>query len=951
MKRYLLFLLLFSVVSLNAQRLVREDCIGTPDDELILKINKNNDSSTTYLISTENKDDSYYDVYSLKLLKLNSNKEVIINRKLDVIFGGFHERNVAFDEDGSFLIVFPFLDTLINQGSNIVKAFKFDKNGNYLWSADSIAPYDYYLNEPSIIKTGNGGYILKQSYANGFENKILCINHLGQFQWQKSISLNTLLPTPSFPDYSLNVFPLKNNNTIISYSITSRTWVGFPDSSVKVISLINIAGDEIKSDTIGSKTYSFTPASVDFRNVNFYFDYNLKPDASFVIERKTYDGTDLSLIRTDSLYNLYEIYPVSNTIATVTDTCNFFSLPMAASDTVVYCKNLQNQLLWSYPYTNAQFNNGIYTITDNYSILVNKTYISNGVKKWESNADLNDTIYYKHKYWKSRGKSIASYNSDYYYSIAYTDTVCVFCSDTTTISSIIVLQLIDMGTGLVKEKMIIEPKTPYCHAEYYDKGKTLIIGNTDNICRYGNYDTYMAYYENKFNTINGIVYVDNNNNNSKDNNEPLYPYGYATTLSIRDTQTQHLNANYPVSFFTDSGIYTTKVHLYNDYYSIAPPQFTTSHHTYDNNDTLFFALHPVSIKNDISMQLINNWMTRLGQNNAYTVSVENKGTGMANGKVKVLMDARLLNITSSPNYTYRNGDTIVWNIGNLAPLQKGQAIISFTAETPTALNAGDTLISKAWYESDSTDVTPADNYTELKETIRASYDPNEKAITSGETLTPQQVSNGAYISYIIHFQNKGNDTAFKVIILDTLSENIDINSLQIINASKPYTLEIIGKKILKFTFDNIRLSYDTTNVSSTGYIAYKVKPLNTLAAGNTVQNTAEIFFDYNAPIRTNTVETEVLLLSAAHPNRNMNGNMTIYPNPNMGIFTIRYDGKSDATVQLQMTDITGNIIYNENRQHQNKTEFTINESNLAKGIYWIKLTDGKDSYSNAVIVQ
>ena len=152
------------------------------------------------------------------------------------------------------------------------------------------------------------------------------------------------------------------------------------------------------------------------------------------------------------------------------------------------------------------------------------------------------------------------------------------------------------------------------------------------------------------------------------------------------------------------------------------------------------------------------------------------------------MDARFLNISTNQNYAYRNGDTLVWDIGSLVPLQKGEAVISFAAETPPALDADDTLISQAWYESNSIDLTPADNYTVLKETIRASYDPNEKAITSGETLTPQQVSNGDYISYIIHFQNKGNDTAFKVIVLDTLSENVDINSLQIINASKPYKL-------------------------------------------------------------------------------------------------------------------------------------------------------------------
>ncbi|CAF4438652.1 unnamed protein product, partial [Rotaria sp. Silwood2] len=64
------------------------------------------------------------------------------------------------------------------------------------------------------------------------------------------------------------------------------------------------------------------------------------------------------------------------------------------------------------------------------------------------------------------------------------------------------------------------------YLKYYEKGKALIISNTNSVCNFGNKDIYIAYYENEFNTIGGFAYIDYNNNNTKESNEPVYPNGY-----------------------------------------------------------------------------------------------------------------------------------------------------------------------------------------------------------------------------------------------------------------------------------------------------------------------------------------------------------------------------------------------------------------------------------------
>jgi hypothetical protein len=53
--------------------------------------------------------------------------------------------------------------------------------------------------------------------------------------------------------------------------------------------------------------------------------------------------------------------------------------------------------------------------------------------------------------------------------------------------------------------------------------------------------------------------------------------------------------------------------------------------------------------------------------------------------------------------------------------------------------------------------------------------------------------------------------------------------------------------------------------NSHGYIAYCIKPLSTVHAGDTIKNTAGIYFDYNMPLATNTEKTIVLIASSTLP--------------------------------------------------------------------------------------
>lgn len=63
--------------------------------------------------------------------------------------------------------------------------------------------------------------------------------------------------------------------------------------------------------------------------------------------------------------------------------------------------------------------------------------------------------------------------------------------------------------------------------------------------------------------------------------------------------------------------------------------------------------------------------------------------------------------------------------------------------------------------------------------ITGSYDPNDKSNSPLGIDSIHLVTPGTPIDYTIRFQNTGNDTAFKVVIIDTLSNDFDLSTLEL----------------------------------------------------------------------------------------------------------------------------------------------------------------------------
>ncbi len=112
---------------------------------------------------------------------------------------------------------------------------------------------------------------------------------------------------------------------------------------------------------------------------------------------------------------------------------------------------------------------------------------------------------------------------------------------------------------------------------------------------------------------------------------------------------------------------------------------------------------------------------------------------------------------------------------------------------------------------------------------------------------------------------------------------------------------------------------------------YKIKIKDGKPVGTVINNTAKIYFDFNAPVITNTT-TNTITINTAMPSAIANPQFAIYPNPATN--TLHINTNLTGAVQYQIYNALGALV------QTNKTtapNFTTDISSLASGIYFLKL--------------
>jgi PKD repeat protein len=229
-------------------------------------------------------------------------------------------------------------------------------------------------------------------------------------------------------------------------------------------------------------------------------------------------------------------------------------------------------------------------------------------------------------------------------------------------------------------------------------------------------------------------------------------------------------------------------------------------------------------------------------------------------------------------------------------------------------------------------------------TLTGSFDPNDKSVQPSGITANRYIDDDNILNYRINFQNTGTDTAFTVVITDTISAVHDMSTFVNGGSSHPCELEITGQGILKWTFNNILLPDSTTNEpESHGFVTYSIKlhPMTEEDYGTLVLNNAAIFFDFNPPVITNTTQLTFWNLPIIYLTKveemSKEVKISLYPNPAISVL---YVESGTELKELSVFDVNGKKI---STKKVNATYAELNLENYLPGSYLVRIKDKSGS--------
>lgn len=248
-----------------------------------------------------------------------------------------------------------------------------------------------------------------------------------------------------------------------------------------------------------------------------------------------------------------------------------------------------------------------------------------------------------------------------------------------------------------------------------------------------------------------------------------------------------------------------------------------------------------------------------------------------------------------------------------------------------------------------TDNTPWDNVHYFLTNVVGPYDPNFKEVSpKGSGANGGIYAKDSVLDYMVHFQNLGSYFAQNVVVLDTLDADLDWTTLKAVYNTHPCKVSISETGEARFEFKNINLPAKADNeAGSQGMFSYTIRAKKNLAIGTQFTNSASIYFDFNAPVQTNTTVNTLLAPNGVANLESANNLLKLYPNPTTSILNIEVESLNNMDKgSIKVLDITGKEIYNTNiTAAKGKNLIQINTSAFPAGMYFVTLKTSTDRYT------
>ncbi|MEO6037601.1 MAG: T9SS type A sorting domain-containing protein, partial [Saprospiraceae bacterium] len=236
------------------------------------------------------------------------------------------------------------------------------------------------------------------------------------------------------------------------------------------------------------------------------------------------------------------------------------------------------------------------------------------------------------------------------------------------------------------------------------------------------------------------------------------------------------------------------------------------------------------------------------------------------------------------------------------------------------------------------DIFPGDNHVEWTQTVVGSYDPNDKQVSPGENEWGGSIyEKDSVLRYTIRFQNTGSHPATTVEIRDTLDEDLDVGSIITGATSHPFKMLFEGKNGLIFRFENINLPDSLfSQAASQGFVTFTIQRKPNLPIGTVIPNRAGIYFDFNAPVPTNWVESVLRPPAGTGPEPLRQFNIALFPNPNTGCFKIELPAAAPPGMSLRIIDLAGRLVV-EKQTEIGSAYQVVNAESLLPGLYFLEV--------------
>jgi uncharacterized repeat protein (TIGR01451 family) len=481
---------------------------------------------------------------------------------------------------------------------------------------------------------------------------------------------------------------------------------------------------------------------------------------------------------------------------------------------------------------------------------------------------------------------------------------------------------------------------PQIHHNYYLQGNyspVITVTGPDN--NSDSYTTNGLFYYAGCTTLSGYTYDDINNNCIYDAGDVVLAYKY---VIVEDPAGNVIggdisNASGYFSLDVPTGLTGLFIYAYGNGMSTTCP--VSGGYSFNSAGNALFNFGLECNSSNADYYINHTGMCGYGPPGgngvmSFTAGVNGCTGGLATITLTLDPLVTYVGMVYGPAPTSVVGSVLTWNT-TLTPYTGIGT--GFNVSLTTATSTSAVVMSPSCFDLNITgpltDPTTNNNSEHTCLLIGGPYDPNNKEVMPAGVGVTGKVAPNTEFNYLVNFQNTGTAPAINIFVIDTIDIDLDMTTFEVTGSSHAMDFTFSAGNIVRFDFPNINLIDSNANEPlSHGWVTYRIKAKSGLANGTTIHNTAYIYFDYNAPIVTNTTLNTIDISMNVEEYSSVDNN--IYPNPATDAVNISFNEPINGPVQV--LDVTGRVVYEAFVKNTNM--LTIKVAGWKTGVYEINVT-------------